>query len=461
MIQFTIRTSVSPQVEDSGLVGLHALSVHHGLHGLAAVERATQVAPRLADTLQALPGVRGVVTVATCNRVEVYVDATPDMPSETLDRAVAALLQGDGPELTAAQQPLAVHRQHEALTHLFRVAAGLDSMVVGEREIAGQLRRALGAAQEAGTTTHALTESFERALRCSRRIAQLPELAAAGRSIVAASLDLADVAPDERVLLLGTGAYAGATVAALRRRGITDIRCYSPTGRAATFAASHDCVALPVRGLEDAVSDAGLIISCRGGGVPLLTRELVADAAPAPGLTIIDLALTHDVDPGVAELAGITLIDLERIQAEVSPLASEQLRQAHALVRDGVAEVENLLVGRQMDPAVIALADAMRAIVDDEIARLPADGTVDVAAAAHALRRLAARVIHAPRVRAREAALQGRAQDFLTGLHVIYGIDAEIDGSYLDLDPATLDGGRCPATGLELNDLSSAQEETP
>jgi len=466
-------------------VGLHLISVHHAEHGLAAVERVSAAVPGLGPRVVGRSdAVHGAVVLATCNRLEVYVDADADVEevAGAVSGAIAeGLAFGDpsvGPapvgEPPVGAVPVSALTAGDALQHLFHVGAGLDSMVVGEREIAGQLRRALRAAQAEGTATGLLVETIEQALRTARKVSHLTRLAANGRSVVTVGLDLLSVDwPNAHVLLLGTGAYAGAVVADLRHRGCADVAVQSSSGRAESFAETHPGVRV-AGGLPAELADADVVVTCRGTGGAVLGVDQVAAALPDRGerdLAIVDLAVTHDVDPAVGALDGVLLVDLAVIQRHVPGASQREVGRARQLVDAGVQDLVARLRGREMDPAVVALRDTVNDMVEDEVARLPRNRPVSSEEAAHALRRLAARLVHVPSVRARKAAEEGRTDEYLTALAELWGIEPELrpalhnlemDTTPLqarDLDetvpPATLDDDVCPATGLSLGDLGA------
>jgi glutamyl-tRNA reductase len=186
-----------------------------------------------------------VILLATCNRFELYVDATEFHSAVEAGRAmIAGLTETDLPEVDPA---LVVHVGDGAVEHLFLVASGLDSVVVGEREIAGQVRQAL--AEHDTTTSPGLRRLFQAALTTSKAVASSTMLGASGRSLAGVGLDLlADrffSLEGRRVLIQGTGAYAGVVLSELLRRGVDQIRVYSSAGRADAFAAGHS-PALPV-----------------------------------------------------------------------------------------------------------------------------------------------------------------------------------------------------------------------
>lgn len=446
-------------------MALHLYSIHHADHGIDAVERAARGVPGLGRTLvESHPGVEGAVVLATCNRVEVYVDAAA---SDGLDDVVVRALGGVLPR-----------RKHatEVLWHLFEVGAGLDSMVVGEREIAGQLRRALREAQAEHTATFLLTESIEQALRTSRRVAHLTGLAATGRSVVGVGLDrLRRDWRTTRVVLAGTGAYAGAVVAEVTGRGCERIVVHSARGRADRFAVSHPGVVPASGALTDALLDADVLVTCRGTGDPALTTTDAIELQQRRAgrhLEVVDLALARDVEVGVGGVPGVTLLDLPTIQRHVPDATARAVAEAQELVAGGVDALVVRLRGRQMDPAVVALRDAVSALVEDEVARLPDERPLTAAEAAHALRRLAARLVHVPSVRARKAAEEGRGQQYLEALTEVYGPAAGVRRPVLrnlELGPDTerplgrpksdladdLDDGECPYTGYTLDDLGT------
>ncbi len=343
--------------------------------------------------------VQGAVVISTCNRFELYLDVEAPLDGDSVRHAtrhVAELVaESSGVTPEVAAESFTVRTGPEVTEHLFAVAAGLDSMVVGEREIAGQVKRALEVAREDETTSKTLELLFQTASRTSKKVGTHTALGAAGRSVVALGLDLAgeQLPPyrTTRAVLIGTGSYAGASVAALRSRGCEDVRVYSQSGRAESFAASHGVE--PVRDLVAALADADLVVSCSGargrravagetpdagptsGGLrPEASLEYVLDAAavvrareraaaragdepePAP-LVILDLALHRDVDPSVADVEGVLLLDLATLKAHAPAMARDVVGHARDIVDDAARRFEETRLGRAADAAVVALLD--------------------------------------------------------------------------------------------------------
>ena len=414
---------------------MRVFSIQHDRQGLSEVERISCFTEGLEERLTSHPGVDGALVLSTCNRVEVLVDGDADVASLT-----AALGEDivEPPRWDLYLGEAAVH-------HLFRVACGLNSMVVGEREITGQLRRALADAQEAGHASLALSIAVEEALKTSRRVANDTNIEATGRSVVSKGLSLVGIAdwPATRALVVGTGSYAGAVVAALRARGVTSIAVHSASGRADEFAASHDLECAD--DLVAAMRASDLVITCRGMGPLIFPQHVHA------GMRFLDLSLVRDVDRSVEQMDGVRVVDLETIQGAVEEEFHGDTSRALALVDAGVAKTSARLRARVVDPAVTRLRETVMALVADEVDRLP-NRPLTHEDAAYALRRLATRMLHVPSSRARHAAESGRTDEYLLAMHELYGIA-------IDPDPDRIDTGRCPVTLASVDDLTPANRQ--
>ncbi|MEO8906595.1 MAG: glutamyl-tRNA reductase [Microbacteriaceae bacterium] len=399
--------------------------------------------------------VSGSVVLATCNRFEAYLDIDEPLTAaravavETVIEAISAAARIEPEELRAASTVICDRGVAE---HLFAVSSGLESIVVGEGEIAGQVRRAVHAARTAGTVTRDLERLFQDASRASRGVKNNTGIARAGRSIVRLALELAASRVTDwaqtRVLLVGTGAYAGASLAALRDRGATDIRVFSRTGRAAKFAASHGIDAVPTTGLVDAVAQSDLIVTCSVAPTVILDRETMDAAAQLPGAlprrVIIDLGLPRNVDAAVANLPGVELLDLETISlhAPLEELGAEA--DARAIVGQAAAAFAAETADRQVEPALVALRSHVFDVLDAEIDRLHArSGSAgDTAQTEAALRHLVGVLLHTPSVRARELARDGEADTFIAGANAVFGIEVEAGAATDAARLRALEGGQ-------------------
>ena len=410
------------------------------------------------DAIRAQQAVTGSVVLATCNRFEAYLDVRLEA-LELREHAAAGLIDliataagVPADELRAGSQLIA---GDAVASHLFSVSSGLESVVVGEGEIAGQVRRAYNAARNAGTVTHDLERLFQIASRTSRGVKNSTGLMTQGRSMVRLALDLAESRfPDwskVRVLLVGTGRYAAASLAALRERGVTDAAVWSRTGRAKTFALSHAIEAVPAEGLASAVASADLVITCTVSPALVLTREIVSEAMretdAARRLLVVDLGLPRNVEPAVAEVDGVELLDLETISLH-APLEELQATDtARELVGAAAAEYAAKSAERDVEPALVALRRHVFAQLEAEIARNASrDASGDIE---RALRHLVGVLLHTPSVRARELARDGDAAAFVDGVSAVFGIEEQAPGAASAARPAT--GGTVTRSVAENN----------
>lgn len=445
---------------------LICLTASHKNAGFDMLERlsasAEHAAPRLLD---GHPAVQGAVVVATCNRFEAYLDLdTPegDSPVDAVHDAVRAVGDVAGLEADELRSTFGFVHGNAVAGHLFAVASGLESVVVGEGEIAGQVRRSLERARHEGTTTPELERLFQRASQTSRRVKNRTGIGSEGRSLVRLALDLAESRITDwsavRVLLVGTGRYAGASLAALRDRGVVDVAVHSLSGRARRFAASHDIEAVASGDYAMAAAGADLIVTCTTVEHHVVDRsllelgrtELAVAAGPAPVALrpgregrgpatdgaaaeahrqlVIDLGLPRNVAPDVVEVPGVELLDLETIKIH-APLEEFGATDAARELVDRAARNFSR-VGEELDlaPAVVALRSHVFDVLDAEIARARSRGDDDGRTEA-ALRHMAGVLLHTPMVRSREYARAGEQQAWLEGLEAIFGIRAHAEAA--------------------------------
>ena len=385
------------------------------------------VAPSLIEA-----GAQGAVVLATCNRFEAYIETDDGLDSGAVLDAVAQATGISADEFDGSYSVVSGPRVAE---HLFAVASGLESVVSGEGEIAGQVRRALTSARADGTTSPELERLFQRASQAQRKVKNVTALHRAGRSIVRLSLELADSRiadwSAERVLLVGTGAYAAVTLATLRERGAVDISVYSPSGRAAAFAHKYGLRAVGVDDYATVARRSSLLITCTTATEPVLgpaqlARPAAAAAAGCPvphgsSQLVIDLGMPRNVDPAVGQLEGVALLDLETIRLH-APLEELQATDAARGVVREAAEDFHLVGARQsVTPAVVALRTHIFGLLEAEIDRARRRGDED-GLVEQAMRHLAGVLLHTPTARAHELAAEGRGGEFLTALETLYGL---------------------------------------
>lgn len=416
------------------MVLLSLVASHHDLD-LTVLERLqTDVHAVGRELVGATSPVAGAVVLATCNRFELYLDVD-DADRAPLARAAVAeaiaARSGYAPdEVGGHLHPLL---GTDVSAHLFSVASGLESMVVGEREIAGQVRRALTTARRDGTTTSALEALFQAASRASRAVETGTGLGGTGRSVVGVALDLAertlpsrDGRPDwcgTRTVLIGTGSYAGASLAALRARGVQDVLVHSPSGRAAAFASARGARALPSGDdLLAEVARADLVVACSGAAGAVLGVEALAAARPAGAqpLTVVDLALRHDVDPGVRTLPGVALVSLQTV-ADHAPAEHAALEHAREIVDAAARDFEAERRVREWNPAVVAERARVLGALERSLAAVPDE--VRDERVERSLRRRTRTALHAPTVAAREAARAGDAAAYAQALAALAAVE--------------------------------------
>lgn len=379
-------------------------------------------------TLEESSPLAGAVVLSTCNRFEVYGESRRF--HDAVESTITALATATSQPRDRVAAMLRLRTESDAVEHLFRVAAGLDSMVVGEAQIAGQVSDALLDAQAAGTATSLLNLVFQSAARTAKRVANETGLRASGRSIAAAALDLAErhTAPGDpgRAVLIGTGAYAGVVTAEFRRRGYEDLAVYSPSGRADAFARSHGLTAITPERLVGRLTTCSLVVSCSGTGTVVLHEELVETALTLRGrdLPIVDLALQPDVPPSVRGLPGVRLIDLVTVADSAEKSSDPEVDAATRIVEDAVAAMGEELADRELAPAIVALRRHVTETIEREVERLlpriPEEAAPEVRHAAH---RLARALLHVPSAQAHEVARSGSASEYVRALHILFGIE--------------------------------------
>jgi glutamyl-tRNA reductase len=431
---------------------LICLTASHKNAGFDMLERLSATAggagPRL---LAGHDAVQGAVVVSTCNRFEAYLDLdTPDgdSPVDAVHGAIRSVGEVAGLEPDELRSTFDFSHGNAVAAHLFAVASGLESVVVGEGEIAGQVKRSLERARTEGTTSPELERLFQRASQTSRSVKNRTGIGGEGRSLVRLALDLAESRITDwagtRVLLVGTGRYAGASLAALRDRGATDIAVYSPSGRGSKFAASHDLPAIEKADYARAAAEADVIVTCTlaehfvvdkavlAGGreqlaletAPVRTLDGAIMPEPPAGRRqlIIDLGLPRNVAPDVTEVTGVELLDLETIKIHAPMEEFAATDAARDLVRHAARDFGD--VGEELDlaPTVVALRKHVYDVLDAEIAR--AQGRGDDGTTEAALRHMAGVLLHTPMVRSREFARAGEQRAFIDAVEALFGVTA-------------------------------------
>jgi glutamyl-tRNA reductase len=420
-------------------VSVVVLGLSHRSAPMALLEAVALDPARAAALATAVRGGENVseaVVLATCNRVEIYaVAATFHGAVTEISDALAAV---SGVPLAVLREHLYVHYQDRAITHVFSVACGLDSMAVGEGQILGQLRSALRLAQKRGQAGATLNTLFQQALRVGKRAHAETGIDGVSVSMVEAGLrhsaDVRGPLADTRVLVVGAGSMSSLAATTISRLGSADLVIINRTlAKAEHLAVATGGRALPLHDLGPALSHADLVISCTGAVGHVITAETLAAAAVSRTggpQVLIDLALPRDVAPDVADLPGVHLVGLEELGEALA--ADGTFAPDVKAVRDlVVAEVAAYLTDRrahEVAPTVRALRSRAAAVVAAELARLnqrlPDDLSEDSRAEIQlTVHRVVEKLLHTPTIRVKELAGDEKGGDYTQALRELFDLD--------------------------------------
>ncbi|WP_152366143.1 glutamyl-tRNA reductase [Microlunatus speluncae] len=402
-------------------------------HKTTSIERLSRIAldgpaaAKLTDALVAGVHVDEAVVLSTCNRTEVY--ASVSRFHGGLDEVTAELSAVAGIGVEELRDECAVYFDEGAVAHAFAVAAGLESMVVGESQILGQLRLALSAAQRQGAAGSTLNALFQQALRVGKRVQTETAIGAAGRSLVTAAYEaLADdhgSLDGARMVVVGAGSMASLaarTAAALGAELTIVNRTKAKADRLAEAVAG---TSVPLAQLDRALAGADILLTCTGG------RDLKIGADQLTGTpirTVIDLAVPSDVDPTVAA-TGIAVIDIARLGDRLKDERQDGADAAAELVRNEVADFLGSRRAAQVAPTVVALrtmaTEVMAAELDRLDARLPELGDKERQEIHRSVRRVVDKLLHAPTVRVQALASGGESVDYAAVLRELFALDPQ------------------------------------
>jgi glutamyl-tRNA reductase len=397
-------------------MSLLVVGVNHRSGSVALLERLTIARVDLGKAVTALAGrdsIREVAVISTCNRTEVYA------VTELFHGAYADIreyLCGLG-SFTADELGPHLFSQHDeaAISHLFEVAAGLDSTVIGEHEILGQVRDAWEVAQSEGGSRTTLNLVFRHALAVGKRVRSETAIGRGTTSISHAAVEMATEVlggiEGRQVLVVGAGQMGDGITVALHRAGVASITVANRTPeRGAELAARVGGHAIGFDDLRAAIEAADVVLTCTGAGTPVVEVADVADRA-GRALLVVDIAVPRDVVHEVGSLEGVTLLDLDDLREWARRGEAQRLAEAElvrAMVRDEVDRVGAEATALQAAPLVASLRAHAEEIRQAELARLERRlGRLDDAqrAAVEALTRgILQKLFHEPSVRLREQA---------------------------------------------------------
>ena len=415
---------------------LLVVGASHRSSPLSLLEQVAVVAADPASVEQAVaadPDVDEVMVLATCNRVEVYLDTARFHGG--LDAVAAALASGTGVDLDVLGEHMYAHYDGAAVEHLFTVVAGLDSMALGEAQILGQVRDAYGRSRAAGNAAGRLASVVEPALRAGRRARADTGLDRYGNRMVEAALDRAEAVvgplPGASAAVVGAGGMAGLVAATLSRRGIDQLSVVNRSAaRAQRLAEGVGGVVADLADLPALLASHDVILSCTGATGHVISTEAVRSAVAlrqGRPLVLVDLGLPRDVDPDAGSIDGVEVVDLAQLGDVLAGTGVPEAELARAVVAEEVAAWQ---VGREaalVAPTVVALRTQAAEVVAAELqrlrGRLPQVDEAVVAELERTVRRVVDKVLHTPTVRVQELAGGPGGSAYAEALQTLFGLD--------------------------------------
>ena len=398
---------------------------------------------KIVDSVLQSPLVSEAMVLSTCNRVEVY--AVVEAFHGGLSVIGQVLAEYSGLPMGDLTKHAYVRYSEAAVEHLFAVASGLDSAVVGEQQVLGQVRRAYASAEANSAVGRVLHELAQRALSVGKRVHSETAIDAAGASVVSVALDIADrklgSLEGKTAAVVGAGSMGALAAAHLTRAGIGRVHVLNRSlGRAARLADRIKASGIPAEALTldrlaDALADADVVVSCTGAVSPVISLADVhhalvnarRDEAAKP-LIICDLGMPRDVDPAVAGLPGVLVVDVDRVQHEPSAhAAAADVDAARHIV---AAEVAAYLTGQRMaevTPTVTALRQRAADVVEAELLRLdnrlPGLDSAEREEVARTVRRVVDKLLHAPTVRIKQLASAPGGDSYAEALRELFELE--------------------------------------
>ena len=401
------------------------LGISHKTAPVAVRERLAFTDAQLPAFLQELVGaasIREAVAISTCNRTELYLVVTDAVEAESA--ALTALATRAGIRPTELTGVVYAPRNCDAARQLFRVCSGLESMIVGEAEVQGQVRRAHETAIAAGTDGPLVNRLFNAALRTGGRVRAETAIGAGGASVSSVAVDLAsdvlgDLA-DRHVVIIGAGETAELTASALAAKGVTTIFVANRhAARARSLADRYGGSVLPLDQLPDQLEHADMMVSSTASPHAIVGAEelaLVMEARGGRPLLLVDIAVPRDVEAACGDLPGVTLVDIDGLSQVVArnlDVRSAEARRAEEIVEDELERFASWLSSLDALPTIRALREHGDAIVEQVLAenagRWEGATPRDLARIEAIARAVMNRLLHEPTIRLKSVG-HGRQQ---------------------------------------------------
>jgi glutamyl-tRNA reductase len=378
---------------------------------------------------------REAVMLSTCNRVEVY--GVAEAPGAARTAVFGTLCRQRGVPPAIVESLLYMHEEDDAIHHAFRVAASLDSMMIGEPQILGQVKDAFALAQSCEAVGPALHTLFTHAFAVAKRVRTETEIARHAVSVSFAAVELAKKIfaglGGRAVLLLGAGKMGELAAKHLVEQGAFPVYVVNRTwSRAQDMARALSGTAVPFDELAAALAAVDIVVTSTGAPTPIVTRDMVARVMHGRGarpLFFIDIAVPRDVEAGVDALEDVYCYDIDDLKQVVDANIRERLREAQraeTLVEREVAKFRARLGDVEVIPTIVSLRERLEEIRTGEVrktlARLP-DATPETRAAIEALSAaIVNKVLHAPITKLRESSRAGSHRSWLEVVHELFAL---------------------------------------
>jgi glutamyl-tRNA reductase len=404
------------------------VGISHRSADIAVLERVAldpEAATKLAIAVQTAPAVTESAVLATCNRTEVY--ACVERFHAGMDEVTAILSDLTGVPLLDLAEHLYVHFEEGAVAHLFQVAVGLDSMVVGESQILGQVKDTLRIGQDLETVGTDLNALFQQALRVGKRARTETGIDSAGRSVVSAGLEAVGGFSGRRALVVGAGSMASLAAQTLLAGGAAEVVIANRNlDRAVALAGRVGGTAIPLASVPDALAGADLVVSCTGARGVVLTEEMVRTAATGRPFGVLDVALPRDVDPAAGQLPGVTLVTLADL-AGTAGGSQDDIDEVRRIVSEETIGFEAIRRAASVAPTVVALRAMASGLVEAELARLdrklPGLDDAQREEVSRTIRRVVDKVLHTPTVRVKQLAADPGGPTYADALRELFALD--------------------------------------
>jgi len=419
-------------------VSLLVVGLNHRSATIDLLDQVVMPSDRLGDFREDLarsPFLAEVMVLSTCNRIEVIAEV--DRFHGAVGDITEQLAKYSGVDRIELADHVYAPFDEAAVKHVFSVAAGLDSMVIGEQQIVSQLREALRAAQEAGTAARGLNAVGQRALRAAKRVRSETGIDRHGASVVSVGLELSGASlgglANRSALVIGAGAMSSLVVSGLAGLGLESIVVANRTSAKATrLALAYGARAAELADLDSEVADADLVVTATGSADIVLSeagvRRAMATRPAKRALVVLDLAVPHDTDAAIADVAGVRRIDLSEIAlAPQCRVSTEYSEAASRIVADEVALFMAERQAERIEPVLVSLRAKADEVIRTQVVRLrgklPALSDADLAVVEQSMRRSISELLHTPTVRMKQYAGAADGERYAEVINALFDLD--------------------------------------